>query len=158
VCNADDRCVATTPFDGPHDGPIDAPPDAMIDARQAALTCVDPGTFPPAGGTAMETTAGGVSRISSMCGGFVMNGADDVYRISAAAGDQYLVTITGALRAYVITPCSLTPSTPICLGNSFASAGNPISVTTTFAGGHYVVVDHESPSTSGTYTLTVTRQ
>lgn len=156
VCNADDRCVVPGE-DGGIDAPKDAPIDAMIDARQAALTCVDPGLLMPAGGTAMGSTVGGISRVSAMCGGFVMNGADNVYRVTAAAGDQFLISITG-VRAYVITPCSVTPSTPICLGNAFASAGNPISVTTTFAGNHYIVVDHEAPATQAAYTLTVTRQ
>ncbi len=82
---------------------------------------------------------------------------DNVYRITAGAGDQFLISITG-VRAYVITPCSPMPSTPICLGNAFASAGNPISVTTTFAGNHYIVVDHEAPAMQAAYMLTVTRQ
>jgi hypothetical protein len=154
VCSADDRCVASTVVDAPRDG---APADVMVDARMAALTCIDPGVIPSAGGTVMDTTVGGISRVSSMCGGFVMNGADDVYRINATANDQFLIAITG-VRAYVITPCSITPSTPLCLGGAFASEGNPIAVTTSFTGPYFVVVDHEAPATQAAYTLTVTRQ
>ena len=40
----------------------------------------------------------------------------------------------------------------------FASAGNPISITTAFAGQYFIVVDHETPATTGAYTLTVTKQ
>ncbi len=155
VCTADQRCVASPAIDA---APGDATADAMVDARLAALTCADPGPISTAGSTEMGTTAGRTSTISASCGGFVMNGADAVYRLTvAAAGDQYLIGITG-VKAYVITPCSVTPTTPVCLGNSFATAGNPISVTAGFAGPHYIIVDHESPATSGVYTLTVTKQ
>ncbi|MEO7092252.1 MAG: hypothetical protein ABI175_03305, partial [Polyangiales bacterium] len=74
-----------------------------------------------------------------------------------AAGDQYLIGITG-VKAYVIAPCSTTPATPVCSGNAFASTGNPILVTTAFAGAHFIIVDHESPATTAAYTLTVTKQ
>ena len=155
VCTADQRCVASTAIDA---STVDAVPDAMIDARLAALTCADPGPVPAAGSTEMGTTAGRTSTISSSCGGFVMNGADAVYRLTvAAAGDMYLIGITG-VKAYVIAPCSTTPATPVCLGNAFASSGNPVAITAAFAGQHYIVVDHESPATSGAYTLTVTKQ
>jgi hypothetical protein len=153
VCDADDRCVAMPAIDAPRD----AAPDVMIDARMAALTCVDPGVIPSAGSTEMGTTVGGTSRISAMCGGFVMNGADHVYRILSSVGDQLLIGITG-VRAYVITPCSVSPSTPVCLGNAFASEGNPISVPISVAGYYWIVVDHETPATTGPYVLTVTRQ
>lgn len=153
VCSTDQLCVASQAIDAPAadvgDAPIDGPPPA--------LTCADPGLVPAAGGTAMGTTAGRSSTISASCGGFVMNGSDAVYRLtSAAAGDMYLIAITG-VKAYVIAPCSPTPATPTCLGNALATPGNPISITTTFAGQHYIVVDHESPATSGAYTLTVTK-
>lgn len=156
VCDADDHCVAPPALDAPRDA-LDAPPDVMIDGRMAALTCVDPGVIPSAGSTEMGTTVGGTSRISAMCGGFVMNGADHVYRILSSVGDQLLIGITG-VRAYVIAPCSITPSTPICGGNAFATAGNPISFTVPVAGFYYVVVDHEAPATMAPYVLTVTRQ
>lgn len=156
VCSSDGRCVAPTAIDAP---PGDVSPDVpMIDARLAALTCADPGPIAAAGGTENGTTAGRSSTISASCGGFVMNGADAVYRLTvAAAGDSYLVGITG-VKAYVITPCSPTPATPVCLGNMFASPGNPISVSAAAAGPHFIVVDHESPATTAAYTLAVTKQ
>ncbi len=155
VCSTDQRCVAALPIDAP---PADGVGDAAIDARLAALTCADPGVIAAAGGAESGTTAGRSSTISASCGGFVMNGADAVYRLAvAAAGDSYLVGITG-VKAYVITPCSPTPSTPVCLGNAFASPGNPISVSAAVAGPHFIVVDHESPATTGAFTLTVTKQ
>ncbi len=157
VCTTDQRCVASPAIDAPtSDG--DAMPDAVVDARLAALTCADPGLVPAAGGSDMGTTAGRSSTISASCGGFIMNGNDAVYRLTvASAGDMYLIGITG-VKAYVIAPCSTTPATPVCVGNSFATAGNPIAITATSAGQHYIVVDHESPATSGAYTLTVTKQ
>ncbi|MBL0216604.1 MAG: hypothetical protein IPQ07_22320 [Myxococcales bacterium] len=156
VCSADQRCIASPVTDAPaadaSDGPVDA-----IDARLAALTCADPGVVAATGGSEPGTTAGRTSTISSSCGGFVMNGADAVYRLTAALGDSYLIGITG-VKAYVIAPCSVSPATPVCLGNTFASPGNPISITTTFAGQHFIVVDHENAATTGAYTLTVTKQ
>src|SRR3954469_20597990 len=122
VCSADQRCVTSIP----HDAPPDIPEAVPIDGPPAALTCVDPGPFATAGGTANGTTAGRSSTISASCSGFVMNGADAVYRITAAAGDSFLISVTG-LKAYAIAPCTITPSTPACLGNALASPGNPIA-------------------------------
>ena len=154
TCRAD-ACVAPGPIDASvQDGAV----DAAIDARLAALTCADPGVLAAAGATTTGTTAGRSSTISATCSGFVMNGADAVYRLTTAAvGDQFLIGITG-VKAYVIAPCSPTPATPACLGNAFATPGNPISITATFAGPHFIVVDHESPATTAAYTLTVTKQ
>lgn len=141
----------------PGDGPTDAPPDG-IDARMPALTCVDPGVVAMTGGSASGTTVGRTSLMTAMCGGYVMNGLDAVYRVTApVAATSYLIEVTG-VRAYVIAPCSPSPATPACLGNMFASQGNPIQITTAFAGAHYVVVDHETPGVGGSYTLTVTKQ
>jgi hypothetical protein len=146
VCNAAKVCVA------PGDGGVDAPgPDARI----AAATCADPMPFPATGGTFTGTTAGRQNLVTASCAGFVMNGLDAVYRIDTAAGDHLLVTITGGLQAYVITPCTAAPATPACVGNAVASAGNPIDVTTA-AGPQFIVVDDANPATSGPYTLSVT--
>lgn len=159
VCDTDaNRCV--TRLDGgpdDADAPSDVPPDMPIDTMSAALTCVDPGVIATAGGTESGTTVGRTSTISASCGGSVMNGNDAVYRITAGAGDQYLVGITG-VKAYVIIPCSVSPATPTCVGNAAASPGNPISFTASVAGQHFIVVDHENPATSAAYTLTVTKQ
>ncbi|CAN5904493.1 hypothetical protein BH11MYX3_BH11MYX3_26630 [soil metagenome] len=159
VCSADQRCVAIPVIDAPGgDGPGDtADGDGSIDARLAALTCVDPGVVPAAGGTETGTTVGRSSTISSMCGGSVMNAPDAVYRLTAAASDMYLIGITG-VKAYVIAPCSVSPATPVCIGNMYASPGNPISITTTFTGQYFIVVDHDNAATAGAYTLTVTKQ
>lgn len=131
--------------------------DAAIDARLAALTCADPGVLASTGGGASGSTVGRSSTISSMCDGFVMNGADAVYRITTAASDQLLVSISGSFpaSAYVIQPCSVSPATPTCLTNMAATMGNPIAVTTTTAGAYFVIVDATAAAQSGDYMLTV---
>lgn len=136
----------------------DAPADgAGSDARVAAMTCVDPGLLT---GTATGTTASRSNLVTASCEGSVMNGPDAVYRIDAQVGAQLLVSISGsyAVNAYVLAPCSAAPATPTCLTNMAAAVGDPISVTTTFAGQHFIVVDNPNPALSGTYTLTVTVQ
>lgn len=156
VCDTGaNRCVTHLDDAGPDDGmdAIDAPPDVPIDTMPAALTCVDPGIIPTAGGTESGTTVGRTSMISALCNGSVMNGNDAVYRINAGAGDMYLISITG-VKAYVVIPCSAA----MCLGNVAAAPGSPISFTASVAGLHYIVVDHENPATSAPYTLTVTKQ
>jgi hypothetical protein len=89
-----------------------------------------------------------------MCDGFVMNGREAVYRIDLVAGDQLLVAITGARKAYVIAQCVM--PAPACLGNTLATDGNPISVSPA-AGPSFVVVDDENPAADGLYELTLTR-
>lgn len=152
VCEGPRRDAAPGDADG------DGSTGDATDARIAALTCVDPGLVATTGGTAMGTTASRSSLVSASCDGFVMNGPDAVYRIDAAAGAQLLVSISAsyAAYAYVLAPCSATPATPTCLTNMAASAGDPISVTTTFAGQHFIVVDNPNPALSGDFTLTVT--
>jgi hypothetical protein len=159
VCDTGaNRCV--THLDGGPDDvmdAVDAPPDVPIDTMPAALTCVDPGVIAMTGGTASGTTVGRTSTISASCNASVMNGNDAVYRITAGAGDMFLVGITG-VKAYAIIPCSISPATPTCIGNVAASPGNPISFTATAAGQYFIIVDHENPATSAAYTLTVTKQ
>src|SRR5688572_21846078 len=72
VCHLE-TCVTSIPIDMGHDIAIDAPP--------AALNCASPGPFPTTGGMAAGTTVGATSKMSSACGGFVMNGPDRVYAI-----------------------------------------------------------------------------
>ncbi|HEY4176346.1 MAG TPA: hypothetical protein VGM90_05925 [Kofleriaceae bacterium] len=159
VCDtAANKCVATlvdAALDVPSDTSVDAMPDGEV---SHALTCADPGPIASTGGTASGTTAGRGFTIYGMCGGFVMNGADAVYKLpSVAASSQYLVSITGR-KAYVIAPCVTTPSTTPCIGNVYASAGNPIQVMAPTAGDYYVIVDDITPSDTGAYTVTVTKQ
>ena len=158
VCNTDtNRCV--TQLDGGLEDVMDAPDaptDVPIDTMPPALTCVDPGVISMTGGTASGTTVGRASTISAICNGSVMNGNDAVYRISAAAGDMFLVSITG-VKAYAIAPCAASPAMPTCIGNTAAAPSNPISFTAPTAGPYFIVVDHENPATSAAYTLTVTR-
>lgn len=126
----------------------------LDDARQAALTCADPGVLPSAGGTTTGTTVNRVATVSAMCGGFIMNGADAVYRIDLPAGAQLLVDIAGGRKAYVLSACMPAPATPTCLTSTLATAGNPLAVSPA-EGASFIVVDDESPATSS-YTLTVT--
>jgi hypothetical protein len=132
---------------------IDAPPDTHV----AALTCADPGVLGATGGSASGTTVGRSNTVNSSCGGVVTNGPDAVYRLTAAANAQVMVTIAGSypVNAYLIAPCSVAPATPACESNALASAGSPITVTVPFAGEHFIVVDGVNPTVSGTYTLTV---
>lgn len=153
VCDrANNRCVASLP---PDDGAVQDGPEP--DGRVPAFTCADPGLLAPTGGTASGTTVGRSSTISASCGGFVMTGADAVYRFEPGDGEQFLIEITG-VDAYVIAPCTTSPGTPLCSGNMFARPGNPISITTAFAGPHFVIVDHDTAATTAAYTLTVTKQ
>jgi len=151
-CPSGLTCVAGICVSGDA-GASDAP-DAS-DPPMAALTCADPGTLASPGGTAMGSTDGKPMNLSSMCGGFVMNGREAVYRIELVAGDSLLVAVTGSRKAYVIAQC-VTPA-PACLGNTLATDGNPISVTPA-AGPSFVIVDDENPANTGAYTLTVTVQ
>jgi hypothetical protein len=149
VCVANE-CVV------PHDAGTDA--DSSIDAREPLLVCTDPGILPATGGTAMGTTNMRNNTVSSLCNGLVMNGPDAVYRVTVGVGAHIGVTVSGSypVRGYVIAPCVTSPSTPSCIGNVFATQTAPISVTTTFAGEHFIIVDGENAGLSGTYTLSVT--
>jgi hypothetical protein len=148
VCPTGLRCVAgactSAPIDAHVDGPKDGPPPA--------LTCADPG---PASGSVSGTTVGRSNTVSASCGGFVMNGQDAVYRVSATAGQHVMVSVAG-LQAYVIAPCVTQPQTPTCLGNTVATVGNPISVVAATTGNVYVIIDDSNPAVSGSYTLDVT--
>jgi hypothetical protein len=157
-CPSGLSCESGTCVARRQDAATDGVDDAAIDARVAALTCADAGVLMSSGDSATGTTAGRSSTISAMCGGFVMNGADAVYRISTAASDQLLVSISGsfAASAYVIAPCSVSPATPACLTNTAATAGNPVAVTTATAGAYFVIVDATNAAQAGDYTLTVT--
>lgn len=141
-------CVAEVPADAP----TDSPPDVAPDTRMPAFTCADPGVL-ASGDTPTGDTTGKPTQLSSLCGGFVMNGREAVYRIAITAGQDLLVSITGARKAYVIGAC-VVPA-PACLGNTLAVDGNPISVTPA-AGDAFVIVDDENPANAGAYTLTVT--
>lgn len=145
-CSASHVCVAGDAGTGVDDAP---------DARLAALTCADPGVIASTGGTAAGTTIGRSPTVSSMCGGFVMNGKDAVYRIDLAAGKTLLVDVAGGRKAYVLAACTVAPATPVCLGNALATAGNPLSVMPA-AGASFIVVDDENPANASTYMLTLT--
>ena len=147
TCNADRRCVLGG------DAGLDA--DAAIDAPRSALTCADPGLIASAGGSASGTTVGRGATVSSVCGGFVMNGRDAAYRIELAAGQQLLVVIEGGRKAYVLASCQPVPATPACVGNARATMGNPLSVMPA-AGPSFVIVDDENPASESTYVLTLT--
>jgi hypothetical protein len=148
TCRADQTC-------GP---PLDAASDdAPRDARLAALTCSDPGVLPATGGTATGTTVGRTNTVSASCAGFVMNGKDAIYRIDVPAGATLLVDVAGGRKAYVLpaASCVAPPTTPACVGDTLAVAGNPLSVMPA-AGNAFVVIDDENPASASTYTLTVT--
>lgn len=152
-CPAGQVCVenaCVVPDDG---GPVDAIDAPDIDARIPAFTCADPGILPSAGGSAEGDTSTRMALVSSLCGGFVMNGKDAVYRIDLEASDRILISVTGR-RAYVIRQCT-TPA-PACFGNVFAAEGVPIQLMPG-AGPAFIVVDDEVAASAGPYTLTVTQ-
>jgi len=150
-CPSGLACVANTCVAPPADAADDAATDAPPDTPTHALTCADPGELVKSQPVAGDTT-GKPMQLSSMCGGFVMNGREAVYRIAVTAGDSLLVSITGARKAYVIAACTV--PAPACLGNALAVEGNPLSVTPA-AGDAFLVVDDENPANAGPYTLTI---
>jgi len=158
VCPSGLACVNAVCV-APHDGGnlVDA---ASIADAMHALTCGDPGDISRGGArTIAGTTASGANHVSSMCAGLVMNGPDDVFRVTAVAGDKLDVSITGdsSVRAYVLaTSCPAPPATPICEGAAFTSPGvAALMLTNVGAGTHYVVVDSESAALGGSYSVTV---
>jgi hypothetical protein len=158
ACPSGFSCIANECVEPRRDAATDVPVDmSTVDARQAALVCADPGVFPAGGGTFMGTTAGRSNTVTAMCSASVMNAFDAVYRVDAAVGAHLLISVTGftGVSAYVIAPCSIAPATPSCLGGTAATPGNPINVTTSFAGQHFIVVDSASAAASGAYTLTL---
>lgn len=155
VCH-EGTCVVTPP-DAAVDADLDAP-----DARVPAFTCGDPAQLAATGGTVTGMTAASAEStspstyMSSMCGGFVNNGPDHVYRIELPAAGQLEVAITGTLKAYVLGTCLPAPNTAACVGNLRARDSVPIMVSVS-AGTSYIVVDEENGiATGAAYTLTVT--
>ncbi len=159
VCPTSLRCVDEVCVDpSTLDAAVpDASPDASPDAM-TARTCADPGELDR--GAPVEAsgdTTGGLNHVSAMCSAAVQNAPDDVFRLTAQAGDALDVAITGdaVVRAYVVTTCVAPPSTPSCVGGTAASPGNPIALTGLAAGDVYVVVDGENAALGGSYTVTV---
>ena len=150
VCQYGDVCYQGFCRDG--DGGI---PDAEIDAPPPAFDCADPGVL--TGQTTGDTT-GRQSNISAMCDGAIQNGPDEVYsvHVNVAAKLGLKVTSSVAVDAYVIAPCQMTPSTPVCLGGVIAKPNMATSVTVNGTGDYYIVVDSENPIVAGAYTITVT--
>lgn len=152
TCSKSQQCVL------PDSGTGSGSADAAIDAPQAALTCSDPGTFGAMGGSASGTTAPPRSNtVSASCNGSVMNGPDAVYKFDASIGQQVTASIAAsyAATAYVIAPCSVTPATPACETNAYATPGNPLAFSAPATTTYYLVVDGVNPSLSGTYTVTL---
>ncbi|MBX3158936.1 MAG: hypothetical protein KF773_23420 [Deltaproteobacteria bacterium] len=145
ACNPDRTCGP------PGDGP---PPDtADLDAPAARLTCADPGILPATGATVTGSTSDRMTNSAATCGGFVMNGRDAVYRIDLATSPQLTISLTGERKAYLVTTCGA--GTPTCVGNAFATASAPLTISPG-AGSTFIVVDDENPLGAGPYTLTVT--
>lgn len=158
VCPTGLACAGGTCV-APGDGgdAIDArpgPPDAMH-----ALTCGDPGDVTRGSARmASGTTAGGANHVAAMCGAVIMNGPDDVYRVTSVAGDTLDVTISGdaVVRAYVVATCPPPSTTPTCEGGAFTEPGlAAVSLTGLAAGAHYVVVDSDNAALGGAYTVTI---
>jgi hypothetical protein len=143
-------------------GADDAGPDADTDAAPLdaapALACADPGEITRGAPQHVEgDTTGSLDHVASLCGGMVHSSVDHVYRATAVAGDSLDVAIGGDPdgRAYVVTDCDGSPSTPSCLGNATAQPGDPIALTSLPAGDVFIVVDSAAVALSGPYTLDV---
>lgn len=156
VCTPAKQCVKSGTIDAQGDA-VDAPGDG-VDAAQAPLTCAVPGMFGSAGGSASDTTTGRGDHVSAMCNGVVMNASDAVYKFDATLGQQVTVSIAAsyAANAYVITPCTLAPNTPPCVGSAYASPGNPLAFSAPATTTYYLVVDNFNPNLYGPYTVTLT--
>lgn len=127
----------------------DAGHDAR-DARQAALTCADPGD---ATGVIPGTTVGRMNFLSTSCGGAFYNAPETVYRIDGPGAVTIGIDTTVGLAAYVIGACTATPT---CETNTAATPSAPLAITLG-PGMHLVVVDGIVANVTGTYTLTITR-
>ena len=151
ACTDDGRCVAPV-----KDAAVDvAVNDVMPDATPPALDCGDPGILSD-GEMVMGTTQGRANFMQSLCGGGMQFGKDAVYRITTTApNEQLVVTITGALTAYVLDACMPYPDTPACLDNALASSATQITVSAPTLGDYFVVVDNSSAGIAGAYTLRV---
>jgi hypothetical protein len=140
------------------DAAVDMPGDTMMmdaDAMPAALTCGDPGPFPPTGGMTSSTTVGRSSTVAAQCVAVVMNGPDAVYKIDPGAGKQVSISIATTMGSYQVAAYAVSPCpTTACLQNKYATPGNPITITA-IAGVQYIVVDSQFSTGMGPYTLTV---
>lgn len=146
ACNSADECVPPSELDA---APPDAPP---LD-----LDCAEPGVIIP-GAERIFTgdTTGDTAQITGLCDSRMMFGPEDVYAGTAIAGDPLHVTIDGdaSVSAYVINTC--VPSPPTCLGNSLATPGFALDISSLAQGNFYVIVDSELAAGGGPYTLSVT--
>ena len=136
--------------------PVDAAPDDMDapDGPPPALTCADPGIIDPLGGSDSGNTMGRMNLVKAMCGGFVNNGLDVVYKMDVPSGTNLTVAISlGTRKAYVLSQCQEFP--PQCLGNARAVMGSPIAVTTTTRPSFIVVDDESGSDAGGAYTVNV---
>jgi hypothetical protein len=141
-----DQCVSMIPIDMSSEMlPEGLPP--------ANLVCSDPGIFPVTGGTTSGTTVDAPANMSSMCDGSNNLGPDRVYQITMNGTNMLRVHIdAGARKAYVLTSCVESPSTPACLGSARAELGNPLTVKPA-AGKAFIVIDDELAGATGPYTL-----
>jgi hypothetical protein len=129
-------------------------------------TCADAYYVPPGGGTFAGTTAGfaadyGATQNAGSCTGYTLTGADAVYRIELAAGEQITATLTSAWDGaiHLITDCANSASS--CVAGQ--DNGPPESITYTNGTGaaatYYLVVDSWRPSDTtlreGNYTLEI---
>lgn len=137
------------------DAAIDAlDDDAMPDARQALLTCGDPGVLPIAGDTVTGSTANRTNMVAPLCSGSMMFGFDAVYRLDVAAGKQVTLNVAAshAATAYIVQPCV---SNMGCVGNTYAFPNSPATITVLAGGPPFIVVDSGLAAAAGMYTLDV---
>jgi hypothetical protein len=145
VCNGERRCVEPG-----------ADLDGGLDARPADLDCADPGIIARGAERTFEgTTVGDTDKIERMCDGRILFGPDHVYKTTALAGDSLALTIDGDvdMRAYVISTCAMNGDA--CLEGMLATTTTPLSLASV-EGDLLVIVDGDTPTSDGAYTLSVT--
>jgi hypothetical protein len=148
TCPGGMTCYASTGLCGFPDAAVAG--DGAHDARQAALTCADPGDLLP---SQMGSTVGHTNLLSTSCGGAIYNAPDAVYRIAGPGLVTIGIDSAVGLDAYVIGACS---SFPTCEMNTAATPSAPLAITLS-SGMHLVVVDGVTAGVTGSYTLTITR-
>ena len=176
----DARVVGGEP-DAADPGPIDgAPPDddaRVIDAMPIDAMPIDamPGGPPDTCAQAQDITTGALQalgitlagdttgyaddvRPSGTCTGFLPDGPDAIYYVTAAAGQQITAIVTPAgwdISIYLTQTCTLDPACLTGADSGLSGAPESVAYTAATAGTYYIVVDGWNPGVQGAYSLNV---
>lgn len=146
----------------PDAAPPDAPPAVVPDTCAEALDV----TGAAMGGSGV-TLAGDTSgladdvRPASTCTGYIPDGADTIYVVSAGAGQTISATVTPAgwdTSIYVTSNCALTPTCVAGADVGLEGGVESVTYTTAAAGMYFVVVDGWNPGVEGPYSVNIRLQ